>query len=130
MTPAVAGLYKRKRLSVDPSDPLAKFKPLVRLKIDGHNRRARERWGRGAVDGHWTGDRRQRRRPISDRAGDIEVDDVGAGLPVGRDDRLAERACSGVMEIRHRERGEELAAFENLESCALLSSKMIDVSCA
>ena len=37
------------------------------------------------------------------------------GCVVGRDDRLAERARSGIMEVRHRECGQEFAAFQDLD---------------
>ncbi len=71
--------------------------------------RSRRRWP-------GIGDRRQRRPADPDRAGDVKVDDVGARLRIGRDDRLPERACSRVMKVRHREGCQELAVLENLQS--------------
>ena len=51
-----------------------------------------------------------------DRARHGEVDRVGARMLVGRDDRLAERAGPGTVEVRHRERGQELATFQDLDA--------------
>ena len=51
-----------------------------------------------------------------DRAGDVEVDRVGTRLRVGIDDRLAERAGPGVVQVRHRERGQELPALQDLDA--------------
>lgn len=62
---------------------------------------------RGAVDDHRPGKCRQRRgKGYAERpaAGDVELDDVGAGRGIGIEDGLAQGTRAAVVYIYHGER--------------------------
>src|SRR5262249_51567383 len=74
-----------------------------------------------AVDVHLVGDRRQGRARVKDlrpRRLDVELDDVGAGVLVGVEDRLAERTRAGVEGVAHRVGGQQLPPLQRFQAQA------------